>query len=654
MIYGNSGKDSIAGGDGNDLLYGQGGDDTILGESGDDTIFGDTGNDSLSGGAGNDAYVFSGSALGSDVVDEAANADTDVLDFSTFASAVSVDLASIAPQVVSVGNLTLRLTSAAGIENAIGSAFGDQLLGNDRANGLSGTDTLDDRGGAALPWDGRTQVVFLDFDTETGPGEHAYTTAERQAILARIAADYAAFHYAFTLTVPVGVPAYATIFFNKTPVVNGRPQPGGQSDEFDYRNVNLGGTAAIDVNGFLGGPFQPSDTSDNFVAMSATIRAHELGHLVGLRHDDSFGPIGSGIHSPPGPGGTLPAYPGPTNAFETAWHIMATPASVGASLDDALGDTFFGEREAVKLALADDGGAVVPEQAAAHRTLASAQPLNLSRIAVPNTLKRGLNALKDFAVAAATVTASIVIDPATNFSESDFYAIRGKAGDLLNFEIYSTTLQRIANPIDSILRLYNSAGTLVNYYGGPAVNDDGFEGSRDSILIDVRLPADGTYYLEVDTFTDATVPDTETGNYELLAYRFDTGVATDGGDLLVARGAGDVLLGGLGNDTLVSGVGADVLNGGLGDDRYVLGAGGSDTLSDAGGRDTLDFSGSTSGVKLNLGLVAGQAQAIGAPARPWRSRAGSRSSTVRRSTIGWMPRRRPSRSPSSAARGPTR
>ena len=72
------------------------------------------------------------------------------------------------------------------------------------------------------------------------------------------------------------------------------------------------------------------------MALSASIGAHELGHLVGLVHADSFGPLGSGIPVRPGSDALIPAYPGPNAAFETTSHLMATGGSVGSRIGDAL------------------------------------------------------------------------------------------------------------------------------------------------------------------------------------------------------------------------------------------------------------------------------------------------------------------------------
>ena len=67
-------------------------------------------------------------------------------------------------------------------------------------------------------------------------------------------------------------------------------------------------------------------------------------------------------------------------------------------------------------------------------------------------------------------------------------------GQVFTFEILSNSLTRIANPIDSVLRVWGANGTPL------ATNDDEFE-SRDSQVLDLKLTAGGTYYVEVDTYT---------------------------------------------------------------------------------------------------------------------------------------------------------
>ena len=177
-------------------------------------------------------------------------------------------------------------------------------------------------------------------------------------------------------------------------------------------------------------------------------------------------------------------------------------------------------------------------------------------------------------------------------SESDFYSFAGKKGDVVNIEVLSTALSRLGdNTIDAMIRVYDASNTLVAYFETPAVNDDQFE-AIDAVIMDLVLPADGTYYLEVDTFSRAGEPDDDTGAYELFVYRFDAGNANDAGDVLNGQG---------GNDTAA---------GGLGDDVYVISAAGADAVVDPSGRDTLDFSATPAGVTVNLALDAGQTQTV--------------------------------------------
>ena len=93
-----------------DDLSGAGGNDTLFGFGGDDRIDGGTGNDVLDGGDGNDTLI------GGDGRDAASYAQA--------AAAVHVDLGATGPQATGAGMDTLI-----GIEDVIGSAFDDTLIG---------------------------------------------------------------------------------------------------------------------------------------------------------------------------------------------------------------------------------------------------------------------------------------------------------------------------------------------------------------------------------------------------------------------------------------------------------------------------------------------------------------------------------------------
>ncbi|MDP2989064.1 MAG: calcium-binding protein, partial [Kiritimatiellota bacterium] len=136
---------SLTGGNGDNLLDASAftaGNVTLSGGNGNDTLLGGSGNDTLTGGSGNDTYIFSGSALGTDTINEAANADSDTLDFSGFTPdgtpGITLNLASTASQTVNPGDLILRLQTSTSIENVIGSAGADTITGNSRNNIFTG------------------------------------------------------------------------------------------------------------------------------------------------------------------------------------------------------------------------------------------------------------------------------------------------------------------------------------------------------------------------------------------------------------------------------------------------------------------------------------------------------------------------------------
>jgi len=123
-----------------DNLIGGDGNDTLAGNSGANSLTGGAGNDLLAGGTGNDTYVFDADLiLGSDTIDEAVGAGTDLLSFSlTTTTAVTMNLGTLGSQVVVPGKLSITLLSDAAIENMTAGSLGGTFTGNSLANVLTG------------------------------------------------------------------------------------------------------------------------------------------------------------------------------------------------------------------------------------------------------------------------------------------------------------------------------------------------------------------------------------------------------------------------------------------------------------------------------------------------------------------------------------
>ncbi|MEO1495023.1 MAG: LamG-like jellyroll fold domain-containing protein, partial [Pseudomonadota bacterium] len=126
-ISGGVDDDMVYGGDDNDILHGQGGEDALYGGSGNDDVFGGAGNDTLAGGDGEDS-LSGGTGI-------------DTVTYADASSGVEIHLDNAVAAIgAAVGD------TFASVENAVGSALYDVLIGSSLDNtihGGAGDDHLD-------------------------------------------------------------------------------------------------------------------------------------------------------------------------------------------------------------------------------------------------------------------------------------------------------------------------------------------------------------------------------------------------------------------------------------------------------------------------------------------------------------------------------
>lgn len=455
------------------------------------------------------------------------------------------------------------------------------------ADGAGAGDWVDGYYNGLLPRDEREpQVVFLDFDAGGLPTfpvcftfgavfgvfqDHFYTPEEREFIRERFEDEYKEFNFEFVTEEPTHGD-YSTVFFgqNDAPLdcsqgsnIQVTPTGGvsilfGQAESIDFLNRNRADNAFADASlwEFLaqldpsGGLFQafsgidPADFGGNLqLAVSEAVKqqtantgAHELGHLQGLRHQNSFGAPGDGIPSTgvPGPNAFVPVFDGGQNATETVLHTMASGASVGLSLSGSVMDRFFSERSAARLAINEQAKI---EHEWRIRQNGQRDRVNLDRIKVPNTIVEGENVGAKFKVDALIIKGDI-----ETLGEIDSYIFRGKKGEFLNAELVSVIGEGLTfeEGIMGQLRLYHIDNrgneTLI------ASNLQSFESLFDAEIFDAELPENAFYRIEVsapDEFFPADVtgdgvldpfpistaggaPELLTGRYSLQVYTSDT------------------------------------------------------------------------------------------------------------------------------------
>lgn len=403
------------------------------------------------------------------------------------------------------------------------------------------------------------QTVLLDFEigdpTFSGAlfgipftlNDHVYTEAEKQEIKERLEADYAPYNFTFVFDAPEEGDFVTLQFNSNDDPGNGTagilPTGGilfGSAGEIDFGNNNRSIVAVNDANfwtalnfldPFFGFPpggiiqlFSGIDIDEDgpgpdtgvsasealsiaIVNQSANTGAHELGHGLGLRHYDAFGPIGGGLPDTgvPEPSAFFPVFGGPQAADETTLHLMASGASSGLALaDSGNADRFFSERSAIKLAINERGRFVTDEQANSGQA-------KLKKLKVVNPILEGDNAEGRIDVRNIVVEGTI-----EELDEVDTLTFRGKAGQVFNAEMISDVEASFFPDFDGLfggltLSIERGDGTLEEV----AVNGDEFE-SFDAFLLDAVLPEDGTYVLQAEAPADVFFDVTGDGIPELV------------------------------------------------------------------------------------------------------------------------------------------
>jgi hypothetical protein len=382
------------------------------------------------------------------------------------------------------------------------------------------------------------QTFYVDFDSiadavDAGtvtpgvtPGVPAadeiyhYSAAQRATII-----DYLNLHFGrYEMSFIGGLPPIP----GAGSVVQLNSGPAGYSDGVDFRNVTHDDEAKINTIGEFKtiGKMAGDWTDDNVALATANLIAHESSHLMGARHQDAFGPIGTGI-------GTFasdfsPAYPGPVGHL--SFESVTTPKYVS-------------ERTAVKLELTTTHvhGFGLTETSTMNHTVGSAEPLPPVAFSAPYPY-RDLPDISSLPPEDLPFPVPVSID---GFAQAvvgaftppphpddpilpDYYSFKAMAGQPLTVEVMSSILEegkRYADPVNTnVVLLDGTTGVPVPYYGEPggAHNDNDSESTYfGSALFDVPLPpvADtdgsgfGTYVLEV-----SPVVPTDTGSYELFYY----------------------------------------------------------------------------------------------------------------------------------------
>ncbi len=564
-LTGDANANSIFGNDGDDTLTGNGGADTLSGGNGNDLLIGNAGGDTLVGGAGTDTATYAASAAG-----------------------VAVALTGT---ITSGGDGAGDSLSQ--IENLIGSAFGDTLIGDGGANSLVGSDGDDTLYGAG---GGDSLVGGAGSDTA---GYGATGTAVAIDLAAGTASGGEAAGDTFSsIENIIGSTGDDTLFGDSGANVltgndgndwldgkggNDTLSGGAGSDNVyggagtntldggaDFDNlVYVDATAGVVIN-LAAGTASSADRSDTISNFEGVIASSFDDTITGSDNNDDIAGEGGNDTIDGGAGTDSVSY------FAASGSVVVN-LSTGTATGAAGNDTLSNIENARGGASAD----TITGSSAANFLQGNGGDDTLAGLGGADQLDGGAgNDTADYSASSTGVTVNLITGTGTGGDA---------AGDTL------TAIENITGSASAdVLTGDGSANTLTGNAG-----DDTLDGGAGN---DMLVGGAGA-----DSLTGGA--DTDTADYSAssagVTVNLTTGIGTGGdaqGDTLVnienVTGSGNA-------DTLTGDGGANTLLGNSGDD-ILAGLGGADSLNGGGGNDTADYSASGAGVTVDLTVTTAQ------------------------------------------------
>ncbi|MGE3776201.1 MAG: M10 family metallopeptidase C-terminal domain-containing protein, partial [Pirellulaceae bacterium] len=593
-------------------VIGTAGDDMLYGNALANSFAGGPGHDLLVGGFGDDVYLFDADTnFGYDAVDDAAGSDT--LDFSsTQTQIIHADLSS---GVIQAGSGALTLASSDTIENVIGGALDDVLVGNSYANileGRGGNDRLAGGGGDdTYRFDADADLAHDIIDESPGGNDtldfSATTELDLTADLSQSGLQLVNANLVLTLTASDTVENIYGGARNDTLIGNGLNNTlvGGLGNDV------LAGGAGDDIYRFDADTFLGADLVDESGGGVDTLD-FALTTLESVVVD-----LASSVEQPVNRNLRLRLSSGA--AMEIVIGGSRDDVLLGNDLDNVLdgglgSDTLAGRSGDDQLAggAGDDTYEFDTDTQLGRDTIDDSQggidtfdfsPTNGHGVTadIARVGQQTVNGHLELFLCAEGDIENLVGGDGDDMllgNSRDNVLEGGVGADLLDGRTGNDTYVFVADqPLGS--------DTVVDLVGGVDVLD--FSGTRtEAVVLDLSLD----------------VQQAVTGNLT-LQLASGSGLESvrggDGDDVLSGNALDNVLEGGAGNDVLRGGHGADRLTGGAGDDWltgelgndvYVFATNeplGRDTIDDSDGLDGLDFSGSfAAGVNVDLSQAAPQ------------------------------------------------